>query len=170
MEHPGVGCFAAATRGHSWQSAGEGIRSATATAVAVSAADRANDYGVVYAGTELSAMFRSKDRGTSWRELNAFTQLPSSSTWSFPPRPETSHVRWITADPLVSGRIFVAIEAGALVRSLDCGEHWEDRRHDAPYDTHTLVMHSKAPNRLYSAAGDGYSHPAEVTMKAATVE
>ena len=31
-----------------------------------------------------------------------------------------------------------------------------DRRPDSPYDTHTLVVHLHAPDRLYSAAGDGY--------------
>jgi hypothetical protein len=65
-------------------------------------------------------------------------------------------VRWITPDPLVAGRLFVAVEAGALVRSLDGGEHWEDRKPDGPYDTHTLVMHPQAPDRLYSSAGDGF--------------
>ena len=135
---------------------GEGISRPKITAVAVSTTDRSNGYGVVYAGTELSAMFRSEDGGNTWRELKSFATLPSASTWSFPPRPDTSHVRWITPDPLVSGRVFVAAEAGALVRTLDSGEHWEDRKPDGPYDTHTLVMHPSAPNRLYSAAGDGF--------------
>jgi len=84
--------------------------------------------------------------------------VPSAPTWSFPPRPSTSHVRWITPDPLVEGRLFTAIEAGALLRSLDGGEHWEDRKPGGPLDTHTLVMHPLAPDRLYSAAGDGFLH------------
>jgi hypothetical protein len=82
--------------------------------------------------------------------------VPSAPTWSFPPRPSTSHVRWITPDPLVEGRLFTAIEDGALLRSLDSGEHWEDRKPGGPLDTHTLVMHPLAPNRLYVAAGDGF--------------
>jgi photosystem II stability/assembly factor-like uncharacterized protein len=62
--------------------------------VAVSAAD-----GAVYAGTEPSALFRSDDRGRTWRELEALLELPSRPTWSFPPRPWTSHVRWIAPSP-----------------------------------------------------------------------
>jgi hypothetical protein len=47
-------------------------------------------------------------------------------------------------------------DAGALVRSLDGGRSWEDRKPGGPFDTHTLIMHRLAPDRLYSAAGDGF--------------
>ena len=127
--------------------------------VAVSATDQVDGFGVVYAGTEPSAIFRSEDQGKSWQELAALRKLPSAPTWSFPPRPWTSHIRWITPDPLVPGRVFAAVEAGALIRSLDRGQTWEDRKPSGPFDTHTLVMHRLAPNRLYSAAGDGFIWP-----------
>ena len=58
--------------------------------MAVSAAD-----GAVYAGTEPSALYRSDDGGETWHELESLLELPSRPTWSFPPRPWTSHVRWI---------------------------------------------------------------------------
>jgi photosystem II stability/assembly factor-like uncharacterized protein len=120
------------------------------TAVAVDAD------GVVYAGTEPSTLYRSEDSGTSWTECRAMRDVPSAPTWSFPPRPHTSHVRWITPDPAVPGRIFVCIEAGALLRSTDGGETWQDRRPEGPIDTHTLVA---SGGRLYSAAGDGFILP-----------
>jgi len=50
----------------------------------------------------------------------------------------------------------VAIEAGALVRTLDGGRTWLDRVRGGPIDTHTAATHTKAEDRLYSAAGDGY--------------
>src|SRR5260370_39947805 len=145
--------------GASWEHVGEGIDYEKVLSVAVSTLEQTGGYGVVYAGTEPSALFRSEDCGNTWHELTALRELPSAPTWSFPPRPYTSHVRWITPDPLVSGRIFVAIEAGALVRRLDGGETWEDRKPSGPFDTHTLVMHRLAPDRLYSAAGDGFMEP-----------
>jgi hypothetical protein len=129
------------------------------TALAVSAMERVGEYGVVYAGTEPGAMFRSEDGGTSWQELASFRELPSSSTWRFPPKPDTHHVCRITPDPHVAGRVFVAVEAGALVRTLDGGATWEDRVDDGPYDTHSLVMHPLVPDRLYVAAGDGFVRP-----------
>jgi photosystem II stability/assembly factor-like uncharacterized protein len=82
--------------------------------------------------------------------------LPSADTWSFPPRPHTHHVRWIEADVSAANRVFVAIEAGALVRTFDGGRTWRDRVRGGPYDTHTAVTNPLAPGRIYSAAGDGY--------------
>ncbi|MBO0784312.1 MAG: glycosyl hydrolase [Ktedonobacteraceae bacterium] len=142
--------------GASWQHVAAGISSEHVTSVAVSPLERVNGASVVYAGTEPSALFRSENGGSTWQDLAALRQLPSASTWSFPPRPSTHHVRWITPDPVVAGRIFAAIEAGALIRSHDGGQTWEDRQPDGPLDTHTLLMHPQVPNHLYSAAGDGF--------------
>jgi hypothetical protein len=154
--------------GRTWQPIGDlpivptdtrGIQYSDITALAVSTTERVGEYGVVYVGTEPGAMFRSEDGGTSWQDLASFRELPSSATWSFPPKPDTHHVRWITLDPHVAGRVFVAVEAGALVRTPDGGATWEDRVDDGPYDTHTLVMHPQVPDRLYVAAGDGMVRP-----------
>src|SRR5436853_615068 len=62
-------------------------------------------------------------------------------------------------DPAAVERLYVCIEAGALVRSPDGGRTWVDRTPDGPWDTHTLAAHPQRPGRLYSAAGDGFSTP-----------
>src|ERR1700753_537253 len=153
------GLWQSINAGATWGPISDGISSKQVTSVAVSQIDQVNNAGIVYAGTEPSVIYRSENQGKSWQELPALNALPSATSWSFPPRPWTSHIRWITPDPLVSGRVFAAIEAGALVRSLDGGQTWEDRKPDGPFDTHTLVMHRLAPDRLYSAAGDGFMRP-----------
>lgn len=154
-----AGLWRSTDGGFSWERAGEGISSPNVTAVAVSASERAgereSECGVVYAGTEPSALYASEDGGDSWRELEQMLRLPSYPEWSFPPKPHTSHVRWISPDPSIRGRLFVCIEAGALIHSDDGGESWHDRVPDGPIDTHTLAVRADAPGRLYSAAGDG---------------
>jgi len=97
------GLWQSADAGASWKHVGEGISHEKVMSVAVSATEREGGYGVVYAGTEPSAIFRSEDQGNSWQELATLQALPSASTWSFPPRPWTSHIRWITPDPLMPG-------------------------------------------------------------------
>jgi hypothetical protein len=125
--------------------------------VSVSASKESSDgFSRVYAGTEPSALFASSDGGESWEKMSALNKLESASMWSFPPRPWTSHVRWIETDANKPHYVFVAIEAGALVQSRDCGRTWIDRVEQGPYDTHTLSTHKKASKRLYSSAGDGY--------------
>jgi len=155
----GQGLWRSSDAGRTWENVGTGVIGEQVMSVAISPLERSNGRSVVYVGTEPSAICRSEDGGTSWRDLATLRQLPSAPSWSFPPRPYTSHVRWITPDPLQPGRIYAAIEAGALIRSFDGGETWEDRKPDGPYDTHTLAIHKLAPNRLYSAAGDGFMRP-----------
>lgn len=135
--------------GSSWERVHGPLEATSVSALAVG-------QGAVYAGTDPSALFRSDDGGRSWEELRAMCELPSAPTWSFPPRPDTSHVRWIALDPEEPGLLYVCIEAGALLRSWDGGRTWHDRTSDGPYDTHTLHVHPLAPGRLYSAAGDGF--------------
>ena len=111
---------------------------------------------LVWAGTEPSALWRSDDAGVTWRPATALTQLPSSREWSFPPKPETHHVRWIACHPSDGDRLWLAIEAGALVTTPDGGSTWQDRVPGGPYDTHELAIHPERPDRLRVSAGDGY--------------
>jgi photosystem II stability/assembly factor-like uncharacterized protein len=144
--------------GQNWSNIGKDVISSSyVTSVAVSSLNVKNKLCRVYAGTEPSALYLSNDGGDSWERMQTLNDVPSSKSWSFPPRPWTHHVRWIEPDSNDPDRIFVAIEAGALVQSHDGGKTWMDREEEeGPYDTHTLVTHPKAPKRLYSSAGDGY--------------
>jgi len=118
--------------------------------LAVSSAD-----GTVYAGAEPSRLFRSDDQGESWTELDALLELPSQPSWSFPPRPWTSHVRWIAPSPHDPGLLLVGIELGGLMRSGDGGRSWHDHRPGAQRDVHSLAWHPHASGRAYEAGGGG---------------
>jgi BNR/Asp-box repeat len=118
--------------------------------LAVSSAD-----GAVYAGCEPSTLFRSDDSGESWRELRTLLDLPSQPSWSFPPRPWTSHVRWIAPSPHDADLLLVGIELGGLMRSTDGGETWQDHRPGAQRDVHSLAWHPHAEGRAYEAGGGG---------------
>lgn len=146
----GGGVLGSDDGGVSWQAVG--LRGQRVTAVAPSPAER----DVVWAGTEPSAVWRSGDGGATWERARGLVELPSSSEWAFPPRPETHHVRWIACHPAEAGRLWVAIEAGALVTTPDGGRSWKDRAPDGPRDTHELAIHPRTPSTLRVAAGDGY--------------
>ncbi len=144
--------------GLTWSNIGKDVISSPyVMSVAVTPLSSGNKFHKVYAGTEPSALYISNDGGDSWERMQALNDLPSSKSWSFPPRAWTHHIRWIEPDANNPDYVFAAIEAGALVQSRDGGKTWIDRNEEqGPYDTHTLATHPKAPKRLYSSAGDGY--------------
>ncbi|MGA7899278.1 MAG: hypothetical protein WCA39_10500 [Nitrososphaeraceae archaeon] len=142
--------------GQTWNIVGKDVISSPYIMSVSMSQDHGNKINKIYVGTEPSALYISNDGGHSWEKMSALNSLPSSTSWSFPPRPWTHHVRWIEPDLNNIDYVFVAVEAGALVQSHDGGRTWIDRVEQSPYDTHTLSTHLKAPGRLYSSAGDGY--------------
>lgn len=148
-----AGLFRSTDGGETFERVGEGTLRESVMALARSPADPAE----VWVGTEPSRVYHSTDGGETFAQKGGLTDLPSANVWSFPPRPDTHHVRWIEVDPTDPARLFVSIEAGALVRTNDRGETWEDRRPTSRRDNHTLTTHPDAPGRVWAAAGDGYA-------------
>jgi hypothetical protein len=143
----GRGLWRSSDGGRTWDDAA--LPERDVFSVAVSAAD-----GSVYAGCEPSRLFVARD-GDSWRELEALQAIPSKATWSFPPRPWTSHVRWIAPNPHEASVLLVGIELGGLMRSDDGGESFADHRPGAQRDVHALAWHPDVPGWAYEAAGGG---------------
>ncbi len=149
----GQGVWKSSDGGRTWVNAR--LPQSDVFSLAVSSVD-----GTVYAGCEPSMLFRSRDGGESWQELAALRSIPSAPTWSFPPRPWTSHVRWIAPCPHDAAVLLVGIELGGLMYSGDGGETWLDHRPDAQPDVHALAWHPRVPGRAYEAGGGGtaWSH------------
>jgi photosystem II stability/assembly factor-like uncharacterized protein len=142
----GGGVFETEDGGARWHDAD--LPATDVFSVAYSAAD-----GAAYAGCEPSALWVRRNGG--WEELSALRDLPSAPTWSFPPRPWTSHVRWIAPSPHDANLLLVGIELGGLMRSEDGGASWQDHRPGAQRDVHSLAWHPTETGRAYEAAGGG---------------
>ena len=141
----GGGVFESEDGGSTWHDAA--LPATDVFSVAYGPADGA------YAGCEPSALW-ARSNG-AWEELAALRELPSAPTWSFPPRPWTSHVRWIAPSPHDADLILAGIELGGLMRTTDGGATWEDHRPGAQRDVHALAWHPTEPGRAYEAAGGG---------------
>ena len=135
----------------------DGIEESRVTSLAVGSG------GTCWAGTEPSSVYRSTDDGRTWTELPGLAELPSADEWSFPPRPHTHHVRWLEPAPADPNRLYVGVEAGAFVLATGVADpdpgtvEWHERPPGSRRDNHTLATHPDAPDRVYSAAGDGYA-------------
>ena len=149
------GIYRSRDGGEVWESVGSGMADARVLSIAISPCDRVNGLSVVYAGTEPSMLFRSEDDGATWQPSPSLTELPSAPTWSFPPRPDTHHVRWIALHPTDPATLYVGIELGGVMVTRDGGATWEDRKPGSQPDAHAIATHAAAPDRVYEAAGGG---------------
>src|SRR5919199_36933 len=115
----------------------------------------------VYAGTFDDGVYRTLDGGQTWEQVGDAIPhrrgLPSPPPGPFPPRPWTSHVRWIAPHHRDPDLLFVGIELGGVMRSRDGGATWEDRKPGTYHDSHCLATHPTAAGRVYEAAGGGVS-------------
>lgn len=80
----------------------------------------------MYAGTEPAHLLYSDDLGLHWTEQLSLQSLPSVPHWTFPAPPFQAHVKHINFAPNDPSTIYACIEVGALLRSRDSGETWED--------------------------------------------
>ena len=117
--------------------------------------------GALYAGTEPSAVHVSRDGGESWTELTALQEIPSKPRWSFPPRPWTSHVRWLAPSTHDPELLLVGIELGGVMRTSDGGATFSDHRPGAQLDCHSLAWHPTTRGRAYETAGGGAAWSAD---------
>lgn len=147
------GVFSSTDGGETWRSIGEQSIEPAVTAITTSPTNT----GEVWVGTEPSRIYHSQDAGETWYQHDEILELPSSDEWSFPPRPDTHHVRWVELDPNDSDRVYVGIEAGAFLLSADHGATWNEQPPGSRRDNHQLATHQDGPGRIYSAAGDGYA-------------
>ena len=128
------------------------------------------DPTVLYAGTAPAAIYRSEDRGDTWRRLSGF-KAPGRVKMSFPCR-----VIRLAADPSHPDEMYAGLEVDGILRSLDGGETWEDCSQDLvklaerPHlksrivsdteiegmmDSHALAVSSAQPGTVFLAVRMG---------------
>ncbi|RNA66823.1 WD40/YVTN/BNR-like repeat-containing protein [Alteribacter keqinensis] len=151
------GLYRSENGGETFERIGEDVLHERVTALHVAPLQGGGTYGTLYAGTEPSELYRSADGGETWKRMPALTELPSKSEWSFPPRPETHHVQAIATNYHEPGLILAGIELGGVMRSVDSGDTFEDRKEGSQFDVHDIVLHPIEKDVIYEAAGGGFA-------------
>ena len=117
------------------------------------------DPDTVYAGVEDAAIFKSTDRGKTWKELAG---LRSAKGQLWQPGAGGMCLHTILLDKGNPHRIFVAISAAGSFRSDDAGQTWRptnngltskyelpDPDAEVGHCVHCIAMHPSRPNVLF---------------------
>ena len=119
---------------------------------------RVDEPGVLYAGIEPAAPFKSIDRGETWHIVDGLYQHPHRPTW-FPGNGGLC-LHTIILDPANPNRMYVGISGGCY-RTDDGGVTWQPRNRNVRADflpdkfpeygqcLHKMVMHPGRPDVLY---------------------
>jgi photosystem II stability/assembly factor-like uncharacterized protein len=137
--------------GETWQLSDEGISEKNIYSLG---AARVDGRTRIFAGTEPARLFYSDDLGDHWTELDTVRSVPSVDQWSFPAPPHTAHAKHITFDPRDATTMYLSIEVGALLKSTDGGQTWQEL-HGMYEDVHRLVINPDEPKRMYVSGGNG---------------
>ena len=117
----------------------------------------ADEPGVVYAGCDPGALYKSKDWGENWEQVDSLTKHATRDKWNAGAGGMCLH----SIQCLGKGRIVVAISAAGAFRSLNGGETWEPHNGGVLADfqpekypevgqcVHKLLAHPANPEKLY---------------------
>jgi photosystem II stability/assembly factor-like uncharacterized protein len=117
----------------------------------------ADEPGVVYAGGDPGALFRSRDWGKNWEEVTSLTAHPTRDKWT----PGAGGMCLHSIQCLGNGRMIVAISAAGAFRTSDGGVTWSpfngnvrcdfrpDKFPEVGQCVHKLLAHPNHPESLY---------------------
>jgi hypothetical protein len=121
---------------------------------------RADEPGVLYAGVQPAALFKSTDRGETWSLIEGLYDHPQRGQWN--PGAGGLCLHSIVLDPRDKERMYVAISSAGVYRTDDGGKTWLPRNKNVRADfmgehrypefgqcTHKLDMHPSRPDVLF---------------------
>src|SRR5437763_5351422 len=111
------------------------------------------DAKTLYAGTEPIDVLVSRDEAKSWERLDSVWNIPWVSTVTYPVAAVEPHVRDITIDPKDPKIMYVALQVGYMLKTVDGGRNWELLNRGLDADVHTIVLHPENANKIFIATG-----------------
>jgi photosystem II stability/assembly factor-like uncharacterized protein len=157
----GEGLYRSLDGGNTWDTCMSGVTVPHVFSIACDPND-----GTAYAGTEPAGVFRSRDGGDRWEELDALRNVGGQDRWWFPAPPHVPHVKNVAVDPRDGRVLYVSVEQGALLKSVDGGKtfqqlFFEDEGCRYNNDAHRVVFNPRNPDEIYLTGGDGIFRSAD---------
>ncbi len=117
---------------------------------------RAAADGSLYATTQPAGLFRSRDGGERWQEVEAFAAAPQAAQWCIPVDPPLpGRARALVIDRDDPERLWVGVEVGGIMATTDGGATWSLTLPGDNPDLHMLCAHPQRPRELYASTGYG---------------
>jgi len=114
---------------------------------------------VLYCGAEPAALFKTCDAGETWSLVRGLFDHPHRPRWM--PGNGGLALHTIVLDPADNQRMYVAISAGGVYRTIDGGHNWTaqnrgiramfmpDKYPEFGQCVHKIAMHPRRPERLF---------------------
>ncbi len=121
-----------------------------------------HDERVVYAGSGPVCLYRSEDNGRTFATVDSFLALSDSvkRQWTVPQTYKGKvppHIRHVHIHPEKRDLIYILLEHGGVVRSLDGGTNWEDVSNGIDYlDMHIIENLPGDFDRYYVSSARGF--------------
>jgi photosystem II stability/assembly factor-like uncharacterized protein len=112
-----------------------------------------SDERTVYVGTQPAALYRTRDGGETWTEIDSMKQIPGAEKWCVPNSPAGARARTIVLDPTNPDHYWVGLEVGGVLSTADDGKHWTSVMTGG--DIHVMAGNPSSPNVLYATTGFG---------------
>src|SRR3954447_11533485 len=111
------------------------------------------DEKTVYVGTQPAALFRTRDGGETWAELDSMKKIPGSEKWCVPNSPAGARARTLVLDASNPGRYWVGLEIGGVLSTPDDGATWTSVMTGG--DIHVMTADPARAGVLYMTTGFG---------------
>ncbi|MBL8552127.1 MAG: hypothetical protein JNJ73_19220 [Hyphomonadaceae bacterium] len=153
------GVLASADGGKTWAPRNNGLQSGHAYTLMV---QYVGDKTILYLGTEPVMLYRSEDLGQSWTALPAVLDVADTDKWFFPR--SVPHIKHIASHPSEPNTLYVCVEQGDILKSVDAGKSWRQltqwERADDKFrrDMHRVVFRENDPKEIFMTTGIGLYH------------
>jgi photosystem II stability/assembly factor-like uncharacterized protein len=115
------------------------------------------DARLMLAGTRPAGLFRSRDGGESWSEVESFARAfdPDTLGLPVPSWPPGARAHTIIVDADNPRHYMVGVEVGGIVITEDDGATWSTVMPGGDPDIHCIVADPTQPRTLYASTGFG---------------